>query len=129
MLGVNAVFFQNGEYNFCIQVIILGKQHAFFGKRLQGLPENLVFMLVSRKRSSVGSPNVRQTVVIVPTPSSLSTSIVPPIRFTRDLTIGRPRPVPVMWLSVEECSLVNSSKICGRYSLLMPMPLSFTVMR
>ena len=49
MLGVNAVFFQNGEYNFCIQVIILGKQHAFFGKRLQGLPENLVFMLVSRK--------------------------------------------------------------------------------
>ena len=49
MLGVNAVFFQNGEYNFCIQVIILGKQHAFFGKRLQGLLENLVFMLVSRK--------------------------------------------------------------------------------
>ena len=42
-------FFQNGEYNFCIQVIILGKQHAFSGKRLQGLPENLVFMLVSRK--------------------------------------------------------------------------------
>ena len=31
--------------------------------------------------------------------------------------------------TVEECSLVNSSKICGRYSLLMPMPLSFTVMR
>jgi len=44
-----------------------------------------------------------------------------------DFTIGRPSPVPATLFSVVVCSLENSSKICGRYSSLMPMPVSSQV--
>ena len=63
----------------------------------------------------------------VPTPCVLSTWMLPPISSIMDFTIGRPSPVPATLFSVVVCSLENSSKICGRYSSLMPIPVSSQV--
>ena len=66
---------------------------------------------------------------VVPTSFSLSTSIVPFISSTMLFVIGMPRPVEPYLLVVELSSCENGSKMFGRYSLLMPMPVSFMVNR
>ena len=69
------------------------------------------------------------TVKVVPTPFWLSTSMVPCIISTSLFTMGIPSPVPSILLSVVLFSLENSSKMWGRKSSDMPMPLSRTVAR
>ena len=63
-------------------------------------------------------------VTLVPWPRLLSTSILPCMSSISFLTIGMPRPVPAILLSVLFCSLENSSNICGRNSLDIPIPVS-----
>ena len=64
---------------------------------------------------------------MLPFPSSLSTFIVPPNRSTYFLTIDIPSPVPAILLFVVFCSRVNASKIFVRYSWLIPIPVSLTL--
>ena len=72
------------------------------------------------------SPSVTVTVKVVPTPFSLSTSIWPFMSSTMLLAIGMPSPVLPYLLVEAASSWLKASKICGRYSLLMPIPVSFT---
>ena len=64
------------------------------------------------------------TVKVDPSPSLLSTSIVPPIRSTSFFTIPIPMPMPSIWVIVEVRSLSNASKICFWNSSVIPIPLS-----
>ena len=64
------------------------------------------------------------TVNFVPTSWLLSALMFPPISSISDFTIGRPSPVPTTLFSVDVCSLENSSNIWGRYSSLIPIPVS-----
>ena len=75
------------------------------------------------------SASVTVTVNVVPLPFSLSTSILPFISFTRLLVIDMPNPVLPYLFVDEESSWLNASKIFGRYSLLMPMPVSLMIKR
>ena len=88
-----------------------------------------VWKLAACSSSACSSPAsamrwVMVTVKRVPLPTWLCTSTVPFMRSTSFLTMGMPRPVPVTRLSVLERSRENSSKMCGRNSSLMPMPVS-----
>ena len=63
----------------------------------------------------------------VPTPNWLLTVIVPPSRSIRRFVIAIPSPLPSIWSIRLSLSRVNGSKICSRYSGLIPIPLSDTV--
>ena len=69
------------------------------------------------------------TVKVVPLPFSLCTSMVPFISSTMLLVMGMPRPELPHRLVEEESSWEKGSKSFGRYSLLMPMPVSLMVKR
>src|SRR5262249_46978812 len=64
----------------------------------------------------------RQSVKVVPFPTSLSTRILPPWRSTMPKLTDRPRPVPSPSLLVEK----KGSKILGRTVGGMPDPVSHT---
>ena len=64
------------------------------------------------------------TVNVVPSPFLLSTSICPFISSTRLFVIGMPRPVLPNWFVEDESSWEKASNILGRYSSLIPIPLS-----
>ena len=64
------------------------------------------------------------TVKRLPFPDSLSTSMVPPIISTSFFTIDIPSPVPPTFPAVVFRSRLKDSKMMGRYSLLMPIPVS-----
>ena len=66
----------------------------------------------------------RQTMNSEPLPSSLFTSMVPPIISTMFFVMDIPRPVPWIPLVVEVLSRVKESKISFWNSFDMPMPLS-----
>lgn len=78
---------------------------------------------------SSSSAIFRNTVAVnvEPLPSSLSTSISPFIMRAAESAIGMPSPVPCCSTTSLRSARENASNTCGRYSLLMPMPLSFTV--
>ena len=61
---------------------------------------------------------------VVPLPSSLSILIVPCMSSTNFLTIGIPKPVPITPDSLDVFCLEKFSKICGKYSLDIPIPVS-----
>lgn len=65
----------------------------------------------------------------LPSPSSLSTSMVPPIASTRFLVIAIPSPVPCILFVMEFSARVNASKIVFLKSADIPMPLSLTQKR
>ena len=65
----------------------------------------------------------------LPCPSSLSTSMVPPIASTRFLVIAIPRPVPCILLVTELSARVKASKIVSLKSADIPIPLSLTKKR
>ena len=65
----------------------------------------------------------------LPCPSSLSTSMVPPIASTRFLVIAIPSPVPCILLVTELSARVNGSKIVSLKSADIPIPLSLTKKR
>ncbi len=69
-------------------------------------------------------PSVIVTSNTVPLPFSLSTSIWPFISSTMLFVIGMPSPVLPYLLVLEESSCENGSNSFGRYSLLMPIPVS-----
>jgi len=64
-----------------------------------------------------------------PTPTSLSTPILPPMSSTSRLEIESPSPVPPKRLVVEESAWVNAAKSPSTLSGGMPMPVSRTVNR
>ena len=64
---------------------------------------------------------------VEPMPSSLLTSIVPPIFSIRPFTIAIPSPIPCCVLLASSLSCENGSNICSWYSLLIPMPVSVMV--
>ena len=70
--------------------------------------------------------NGNETVNVLPCPGSLSTVIFPFSKATRPLVIGSPNPKPSELVPVD--SLSNGRNICEITSLLMPMPVSVTLM-
>lgn len=65
------------------------------------------------------------TVKVLPAPSSLSTSMVPPMASTSSLAMGMPRPEPLRAASFwARGSCVKGSKSFCRKALLMPRPVS-----
>ena len=76
-----------------------------------------------RDGTSAGSATIVKWNV-APSPSTLSTHIVPPISSARRLLTARPRPVPPYLRVVDESTWLNASKsLCAR-SAGMPMPVS-----
>ena len=73
--------------------------------------------------------SVTVTVNVVPLFFSLSTWISPFIMSTMFFVIAMPRPVLPYWLEVPLNSCEKASNSFGRYSLLMPMPVSFMMKR
>ena len=66
---------------------------------------------------------------VVPLPFSLSTSMVPFIISTMLFVMASPSPVLPYWFALCASSWLNVSKMRGRKSLSMPMPVSLTVKR
>ncbi|MNS77257.1 hypothetical protein D3C72_1108360 [compost metagenome] len=62
-----------------------------------------------------------------PTLGSLSTNSSPPIRCTSWRVMESPSPAPCLLTSGLICT--RGSKMCSRWSLAMPMPVSVTLMR
>ena len=69
---------------------------------------------------------VKEAVKVLPLPTSLWTSMVPPIMSAMFFAMVSPRPTPWTPLRVEFCSLVKGLNISSRNSGLMPIPLSAT---
>lgn len=69
---------------------------------------------------SSGMRSSRSTRNNDPFPTSLSTSMVPPMRSTRLLVMDMPSPVPCTLLVVEFSARVNESKMVLRNSGVMP---------
>ena len=69
-------------------------------------------------------PTYKVTTKVVPIPFLLFTRIVPSMSSTRRFTIGIPSPVPSILFAVVLFSRENSSKICGRNSSDIPIPVS-----
>ncbi len=67
---------------------------------------------------------VSVTVNLEPFPSSLSTSMAPPIISTIFFVMAMPRPVPWMPLTVADCSRAKVSNTWPTNSGDMPMPVS-----
>ena len=67
------------------------------------------------------------TIKVVPTPYSLSTSIVPSISSIREWVIASPSPLPSTVLFLSTSNLLNLSKRESISSGFMPIPVSFTL--
>ena len=66
------------------------------------------------------------TVNVLPSPSTLSTAIVPSWRSTRSLTMASPKPVPPNRRAASSAACVNGSKMAARRLAGIPMPVSET---
>lgn len=62
----------------------------------------------------------------LPSPTSLSTRILPPMPTQRSREIARPRPVPPKRRVVDSSAWVKASKIVSSFSGGMPTPVSST---
>ena len=108
---------------------------------LSSAHRNLIPCRILPSCSSVSSCAARATVLSsailssmrtskqLPCPSSLSTSMVPPIASTRFLVIAIPRPVPWILFVTEFSARVKASKILSLKSADIPIPLSLTKKR
>ena len=95
------------------------------------LPAGSSFSACSAEETNLSSAILRsiRTSKQLPWPSSLSTSMVPPIASTRFLVIAIPRPVPCILFVIELSARVKASKIVSLKSADIPMPLSLTKKR
>jgi hypothetical protein len=66
------------------------------------------------------------TRTVVPWPNALSMATVPPCASAVDLTIGRPRPVPVFSRVIALSIWPKGASAIGISSAAMPMPVSLT---
>ena len=79
--------------------------------------------IVPTPRAYVSQAMGRRTVKTLPLPSSVSTSMVPPLASTRFLLVANPNPMP------QALVVNNGSKSLCRFSSGMPHPVSETRMR
>ena len=100
--------------NLCIQIIILCQKDfpVFKDFTICFWIFSIIFYIIVFIRYLMFQCNCK----VLPFPSSLSTSIVPPSSSTYFLTIDIPSPVPAILLFVVFRSRVNASKIFVRYS-------------
>jgi len=71
----------------------------------------------------------RSTVNVVPSPTTLSIVMSPPIIWQNFFEMARPNPVPPYFRVVDESAWVNSSKTFSICSGVMPIPVSRTDQR
>ena len=63
---------------------------------------------------------------LLPLPYTLSTQIIPSICSASCFAIASPNPVPLIFLFFLESTLINASNKTGKFSSLIPIPVSFT---